>query len=132
MSAAAIADQRADRIAARVTGFGAGLIAFMLTWIISDRITERVLDAPNSAYLAMAMAIAVLRRSHTPCRAPSHRQCGFPSRRRRQQRRQHCAEYSSATLTRDTLFSPRPRRFTIGVKRAGFRRVDRDLLRLER
>lgn len=59
MSAAAIADQRADRIAARVTGLGVGLIAFMLTWIISARITERVLDPPNSAYLAMAMAIAV-------------------------------------------------------------------------
>lgn len=53
------ADQRADRIAARATGFGFGLIAFMLTWIVSARITERVLDGPMSAYVAMTLAIAV-------------------------------------------------------------------------
>lgn len=53
------ADQRADRIAARATGFGFGLVAFMLTWIVSARITERVLDGPMSAYVAMTLAIAV-------------------------------------------------------------------------
>lgn len=31
----------------------------MLTWIVSARITERVLDGPMSAYIAMTLAIAV-------------------------------------------------------------------------
>ncbi|MGE0304994.1 MAG: hypothetical protein AB7N61_20550 [Acidimicrobiia bacterium] len=51
-----LADQRADRIAARATGFGAGLITFMLTWTIGARITEHVFEAPTSAYVAMITA----------------------------------------------------------------------------
>ena len=57
MTTTSLADQRADRIAARATGFGAGLITFMLTWTIGARITERILEAPNSAYLAMLTAL---------------------------------------------------------------------------
>jgi membrane protein implicated in regulation of membrane protease activity len=52
-------DERADRIAARATGFGTGLIVFMLTWTIGARITVRLLDAPDSAYTAMAIAILI-------------------------------------------------------------------------
>lgn len=50
-------DERADRIAARVTGFGAGLIVFMLTWTIGARLIERFLEAPKSAYVAMVIAL---------------------------------------------------------------------------
>ena len=56
MNTATLADQRADRIAARATGFGAGLITFMLTWTIAARITERIFAAPTSAYVAMGLA----------------------------------------------------------------------------
>ncbi|MBI4884292.1 MAG: hypothetical protein HY826_09600 [Actinobacteria bacterium] len=50
------ADDRADRVAARATGFGVGLIVFMLTWTIGARVIERFVDEPNSAYAAMAIA----------------------------------------------------------------------------
>jgi cytochrome bd-type quinol oxidase subunit 2 len=53
----AVADQRADRIAALATGVGVGLITFMLTWTIAARITERMLDTPTSAYVAMVFAL---------------------------------------------------------------------------
>jgi predicted oxidoreductase len=57
MSAASHID-RADRVGARATGFGAGLIAFMVTWLLGARIIERFVDAPTSAYIAMGLAIA--------------------------------------------------------------------------
>ena len=84
MSTPTLADQRADRIAARATGLGAGLITFMLTWTLGARITERILDTPNSAYAAMIIALvagvtATLRISHrlvssvnTPTVEPQH------------------------------------------------------------
>lgn len=84
MSTPTLADQRADRIAARVTGFGAGLITFMLTWTLGARITERMLDTPNSAYAAMIVALvagvtATIRIAHrlvssvnTPTVEPQH------------------------------------------------------------
>ncbi len=50
---------RADRVAAIATGMGIGLMAFMVTWIVGARITERVWERPTSAYIAMATAIAV-------------------------------------------------------------------------
>ena len=53
----AVANQRADRIAALATGVGVGLITFMLTWTIAARITERMLDTPTSAYVAMVGAL---------------------------------------------------------------------------
>jgi hypothetical protein len=59
MSTEDIADQRADRIAARATGFGAGLITFMLTWTGGARVTERLVEAPTSAYVAMVTAFCV-------------------------------------------------------------------------
>lgn len=50
---------RADRVAASATGFGIGLIAFMLTWTIGARATNPVLETPANAYVAMIIAIAV-------------------------------------------------------------------------
>lgn len=50
-------DRRADRIAAHATGLGIGLMTFMLTWIVGVRITERLLETPTSAYVAMAIAV---------------------------------------------------------------------------
>ncbi len=50
-------DQRADRIAVHATGVGIGLISFMVTWIIAARITERMLDTPTNAYVAMVVAL---------------------------------------------------------------------------
>jgi|GEM_PF-1913690 len=69
MNTATLSDQRADRIAARATGLGAGLITFMLTWTIGARITERILETPTSAYIAMIAAfcagiVATLRVGH--------------------------------------------------------------------
>jgi hypothetical protein len=52
-----LADARADRVAARATGLGIGLTVFMLTWTVGARITERILEAPGHAYVAMAMAL---------------------------------------------------------------------------
>jgi hypothetical protein len=53
----AVADDRADRIAALATGVGVGLMTFMLTWTIAARITERMLATPTSAYVAMVGAL---------------------------------------------------------------------------
>jgi hypothetical protein len=53
----AAGDHRANRVAARATGLGIGLITFMLTWTIGARITERILTTPTSAYVAMAVAL---------------------------------------------------------------------------
>lgn len=39
------------------TGVGIGLIGFMVTWIVGARITERILDTPTSAYVAMVVAV---------------------------------------------------------------------------
>lgn len=50
-------DTGADVVAARATGLGVGLIVFMLTWSIGARITDRILDAPAHAYLAMGVAL---------------------------------------------------------------------------
>ena len=48
-------ETRTDVVGARATGIGVGLIVFMLTWSIGARITERILDAPAHAYLAMGV-----------------------------------------------------------------------------
>jgi hypothetical protein len=50
-------DARADRIAARATAFGCGLMAFMITWLVAARISERMMVPPDSAYLAMGVAL---------------------------------------------------------------------------
>jgi hypothetical protein len=52
-------NRRADIIAARATGVGVGLIAFMVTWLVGVRITERIWGPPSSAIVAMALAIVV-------------------------------------------------------------------------
>jgi di/tricarboxylate transporter len=52
-----IDDRRADQIAARATGCGIGLIVFMVVWTLGARIAERLVDAPTSAYIAMAVAL---------------------------------------------------------------------------
>jgi hypothetical protein len=49
--------ERSDLVAARVTGLGVGLVTFMVTWTLGARISERVVDAPTSAYAAMATAL---------------------------------------------------------------------------
>lgn len=50
---------RADQVAAVATGIGIGLVAFMVTWTVGARITERMFERPTSAYVAMATAILV-------------------------------------------------------------------------
>lgn len=51
------ADRRADRIAARATGIGIGLIVFMVTWTVGARVTERLWGPPSSAYVAMVVSL---------------------------------------------------------------------------
>jgi hypothetical protein len=57
MSPSATADRRADRVAARATGLGIGLITFMVTWTIGARITERIFATPTNAFVAMGIAV---------------------------------------------------------------------------
>lgn len=49
----------ADRVAARVTGIGVGLLAFMITWLVGARITERAWEQPLAAVIAMSIALVV-------------------------------------------------------------------------
>lgn len=51
--------RRADRVAAVGVGIGVGLIAFMLTWILGSRATERLWGQPTAAIAAMATAVLV-------------------------------------------------------------------------
>lgn len=55
---AAPADARADRVAARATGVGVGLLAFMIAWLVGARVTERIWGPPSSAVVALAIAVA--------------------------------------------------------------------------
>lgn len=52
-------DARADRIAARATGVGVGLLVFMVVWLVGVRLTEQIWDRPASAVVAMAIAVLV-------------------------------------------------------------------------
>lgn len=56
---AAPGDARADRVAARATGVGVGLLAFMISWLVGARVTEQLWGPPSSAVVAMAIAVAV-------------------------------------------------------------------------
>ena len=56
---AAPGDARADRVAARATGVGVGLLAFMITWLVGARVSEQLWGPPSSAVVAMAIAVAV-------------------------------------------------------------------------
>lgn len=50
---------RADRVAARATGVGVGLLAFMVVWLIGARVTVRIWGPPSSAVVALAIAVVV-------------------------------------------------------------------------
>lgn len=54
---AAPSNTRADRIAARATGIGVGLLAFMIGWLVGAPVTERIWGPPSSAVVAMAVAL---------------------------------------------------------------------------
>lgn len=75
-------DQRADRVAAYATAVGIGLITFMVTWTIGARITERILDRPMSAYVAMVAALitgAVVALVASRCLGRADQQLNSPS-----------------------------------------------------
>lgn len=46
----------ADRVAARATGAGIGLIALMLTWLIGNRLTGLIWDPPVGPTVAIVGA----------------------------------------------------------------------------
>jgi len=48
---------RAERVAARATGVGVGLLVFMTTWLVAARITERLWGPPSAAVVAMTVAL---------------------------------------------------------------------------
>jgi len=56
---AAPANARADRVAARATGVGVGLLAFMIAWLIGARVTERIWGPPSSAVVALVSSVVV-------------------------------------------------------------------------
>lgn len=58
MKYASASDRRADLVAAWVTGVGIGLAAFMLTWLVANRVTALVWAPPAGPVIAMAIAIA--------------------------------------------------------------------------
>ena len=47
----------ADRVAAWATGVGVGAMAFMLTWLISNRLTEALWGPTAGAWVALIMAV---------------------------------------------------------------------------
>lgn len=50
-------DARADRIAARATGVGVGLLVFMVLWLVGARVTVQIWGPPSSAVVAMVVAV---------------------------------------------------------------------------
>ena len=51
-------DVRADRVAAWATGVGAGLVVFMVSWLVWDRVLTMFLEVPMGPVAAMTAAIA--------------------------------------------------------------------------
>lgn len=49
----------ADRVAARATGIGVGLLVFMIVWLVGALITERLWSQPAAAVVAMTTALVV-------------------------------------------------------------------------
>jgi len=49
----------ADSVAARATGVGVGLLAFMIAWLIGARVTEQIWGPPSSAVVALAISVMV-------------------------------------------------------------------------
>lgn len=52
-------DARADRVAARATGVGVGLLGFMIAWLVGARVTELIWGPPSSAVVALAISVVV-------------------------------------------------------------------------
>lgn len=50
---------RADLISACATALGAGLLAFMVSWLIGARIAEMIWAAPTGPIVAMSAALTV-------------------------------------------------------------------------
>jgi len=50
-------DARADRVAAWATGVGAGLVVFMVSWLVSNRVLTMYLAVPMGPVAAMTVAI---------------------------------------------------------------------------
>lgn len=48
---------RANYVAAWATGVGIGLVVFMVTWIVANRITAMLMSVPAGPVLAMSLAI---------------------------------------------------------------------------
>jgi len=53
------ADARAYRVAARATGIGIGLLAFMIVWLVGARVAGRIWGPPSSAVVALVVSVAV-------------------------------------------------------------------------
>jgi hypothetical protein len=54
---AAPGDGRAERVAARATGVGVGLLAFMIVWLVGVRVSEGIWGPPTSAVVALAASV---------------------------------------------------------------------------
>ena len=52
-----MSEERADRMAAWATGAGIGLISLMLIWLIGNRLTGLIWDAPLGPVIAFVAAI---------------------------------------------------------------------------
>ncbi|HSM02007.1 MAG TPA: hypothetical protein VK960_06165 [Acidimicrobiia bacterium] len=48
-----------DRAITWVTATGAGLVGFMVSWLIMNRVSAAVLDQPLAALVAMASALVI-------------------------------------------------------------------------
>jgi hypothetical protein len=54
-----VTDAEADRLAARATGFGTGLIAVMLVWLVGNRVFTSLWGAPVGPIVALSSAVVV-------------------------------------------------------------------------
>ena len=54
-----MSEDRAESVAAWATGVGVGLIALMVVWLIGNRVTALLWDAPVGPTVAFVGAIAV-------------------------------------------------------------------------
>jgi hypothetical protein len=50
-------DARADRVAAWATGVGVGLVVFMVSWLVWNRVLDMIFSAPTGPVVAMTMAV---------------------------------------------------------------------------
>jgi hypothetical protein len=54
---AAPRDARAERVGARATGVGVGLLVFMIVWLVGARVTDLFWGPPSSAVVALALSV---------------------------------------------------------------------------